>query len=161
MAIGRSRPPDRNGMDGDPEIRIREIRIFRKFFFRFFSLLRTSWDLRVTPRMFRYHLIRIRTGKSGFSKIRIFRFFDFLSLKTLQYGCLWTPLDQPKSPVPVPQYRGSSTSVLVGSRGVHRHPYCWALSLKKAKRPRGPSEASGGSCGGRTPSETTRGQPRG
>ena len=39
-----------------------------------------------------------------FSKIQVFRFFDFLSLKTLQYGCLWTPLDQPKSPVPVPRY---------------------------------------------------------
>ena len=26
--------------------------------------------------------------------------FSFLSLKTLQYGCLLTPLDQPKSPVP-------------------------------------------------------------
>ena len=32
-------PADRNGMDGDPEIRIRirEIRIFRKFFFAFFA----------------------------------------------------------------------------------------------------------------------------
>ena len=126
MATGSPRPPDPNAMRGDPEIRIqiREIRIFRKFFFRFFSLLWTSWDLRVTPRMFRYHLIRIRTGKSGFSKIRIFRFFDFLSLKTLQYGCLWTPLDQPKSPVPVPQYCGtflvlkSTFSVLNGTASV-------------------------------------------
>ena len=32
-------------------------------------------------------------GNPVFSKIRIFRFFDFLSLKTLQYGCLWTCLD--------------------------------------------------------------------
>ena len=48
---------------------------FSGIFFCFFSLLWTSWDLRVTPRMFPYHLIRIRTGKSGFSKIRIFRFF--------------------------------------------------------------------------------------
>ena len=39
-----------------------------------------------------------------FSKIRIFRFFDFLSLKTLQYGCLWTRLDPTRSPVPVPRY---------------------------------------------------------
>ena len=73
------------------------------FFFAFFA----SMDLlgpQGHPWMFRYHLIRIRTGKSGFSKIRIFRFFDFLSLKTLQYGCLWTPLDQPKSPVPVLRY---------------------------------------------------------
>ena len=80
-------------------IRIREIRIFRNFFFRFFSLLWTSWDLRVTPRMIRNHLIRIRTGKSGFSKIRIFRFIDFLSLKTLQYGCLMTPLDYLMDPL--------------------------------------------------------------
>ena len=54
---------------------------FPEIFFSLFSLLRTFWDLRVTPQMFRYHLIRIRTGKSGFSKIRIFRFFEFLSLK--------------------------------------------------------------------------------
>ena len=40
-------------------------------------------------------------GNPVFRKIRTCRFFDFLSLKTLQYGCLWTPLDQPKSPVPV------------------------------------------------------------
>ena len=95
----------RNAMEADPEIRIRirEIRIFRNFF-SLFSLLRTSWDLRVTPWMFRYHLIRIRTGKSVFSKIWIFRFFDFLSLKTLQYGCLWTRLAPTRSPVPVPRY---------------------------------------------------------
>ena len=73
---------------------------FSGIFFFAFSLLWTSWDLRVTPRMVRNHLIWIQTGKSGFSKIRIFRFFDFLSLKTLQYGCLMTPLDQPKSLVP-------------------------------------------------------------
>ena len=72
----RSRNPDLD--QGNPD--------FPEFFFRFFLLLRTSWDLRVTPRMFRYHLIRIRTGKYGFSKIQIFGFFDFLSLKTLQRG---------------------------------------------------------------------------
>ncbi len=106
MATGSPWGPSRNAMEAGPEIRIRirEIRIFRKNFFSLFLLLRTPWDLRVTPRMFPYHLIRIRTGKSGFSKIRIFRFFDFLSLKTLQYGCLMTPLDQPNSLVPVPRY---------------------------------------------------------
>ena len=103
MATGSPFGPHRNAMDADPEIRIRirEIRIFRNFFFAFFA----SMDLlgpQGHPRMVRNHLIRIRTGKSGFSKIRIFRFFDFLSLKTLQHGCLLTPLDQPKSPVPVP-----------------------------------------------------------
>ena len=36
MATGSPFGPDRNGIGGDPEIRIREIRIFRKFFFRFF-----------------------------------------------------------------------------------------------------------------------------
>ena len=35
-----------------------------------------------------------------FFKNSDFSFFYFLSLKTLQYGCLLTPLDQPKSPVP-------------------------------------------------------------
>merc|ERR1711994_1117091 len=53
-------------------------------------------------------------GNPVFSKIRIFRFFDFLSLKTLQYGCLWTRLDQPKSPVPVLRYCGTF-SVLYGT----------------------------------------------
>ena len=65
------------------EIRIREIWIFRKFFFRFFSLLWTSWDLRVTPRMVRYHLIRIRTGKSSFFEHPFFLFFRLLKLRTL------------------------------------------------------------------------------
>ena len=39
MATGSPFGPDRNGMDGDPEIRIRirEIRIFRNFFFAFFA----------------------------------------------------------------------------------------------------------------------------
>ena len=37
MAIGSLSTPNRNGMDVDPEIRIREIRIFRKFFFAFFA----------------------------------------------------------------------------------------------------------------------------
>ena len=78
--------------------------VFPEIFFSLFLLLWTSWDLRVTPRMDRNHLIRIRTGKSGFSKIRIFRFFAFLSLKTLQHGCLWTRLDPPKSLVSVPRY---------------------------------------------------------
>ena len=77
---------------------------FSGFFFLLFWLLWTSWDLRVNPRMFRNHLIRIRTEKSGFSKIRFFRFFDFLSVKTLQYGCPLTPLDQTKSLVPVLRY---------------------------------------------------------
>ena len=57
-----------------------------EIFFSLFSLLRTSWDLRNTPRRFPYHLIRIQTGKSGFSKIQIFQFFHFLSLKTPQHG---------------------------------------------------------------------------
>ena len=39
-----------------------------------------------------------------FSKIRIVRFFEFLSLKALQYGCLWTRLDPTRSPVPVLRY---------------------------------------------------------
>ena len=39
MATGSPFGPDRNGMGGDPEIRIRirEIRFFRKFFFAFFG----------------------------------------------------------------------------------------------------------------------------
>ena len=72
----------------------------------FFSLFFASMDLlgpQGHPRMFRYHLIRIRIWirEIRFFEIRTFCFFDFLSLKTLQYGCLMTPLDQPKSLVPV------------------------------------------------------------
>ena len=105
LATGSPFGPHRNAMDVDPEIRIREIRIFRKFFFRFFSLLRTPWGLRVTPRRFPYHLIRIRTGKSGFFENPFFSFFRLFELKkTLQYGCLWTRLDPTRSPVPVPRY---------------------------------------------------------
>ena len=47
---------------------------------------------------------------------------------------LSVPLSTEKVPLStekVPQYRGNGTSVLVGSRGVHRHPYCRALSLKR------------------------------
>ena len=80
--------PDRNGMDADPDIRIRIFRIF-------FSLLWTSWDLRVTPRMVRNHLIRIRTGKSGFSKIQIFHFFRLFKLKD---ATTWVSIDSP-SPI--------------------------------------------------------------
>ena len=52
------------------------------------------------PRMFRYHLIRIRIWirEIRFFEIRTFCFFDFLSLKTLQYGCLMTPLDHLMDP---------------------------------------------------------------
>ena len=83
-------------MEADPEIRIREIRFFRKFFW----LLRTSWDLRVTPRMVRNHLIRIRTGKSGFSKIQIFRFFEnpdfsIFRLFKLKDPKTWVSIDSP------------------------------------------------------------------
>ena len=105
MATGSPFGSDRNGMDADPEIRIRENRILSGIFFSLFSLLRTPWDLRVTPRRFPYHLIRIRTGKSGFFENPDFSFFRLFKLKdTLQYGCLWTPLDQPKSPVLVLRY---------------------------------------------------------
>ena len=37
MATGSPFGPHRNAMDADPEIRIREIRIFRNFFFAFFA----------------------------------------------------------------------------------------------------------------------------
>ena len=37
-----------------------------------------------------------------------------------------------KVPKKVPQYRGTSTSDLFGSRRVHRHPYCRGFKLKKA-----------------------------
>ena len=37
MATGSPFGPHRNAMDVDPEIRIREIRIFRNFFFVFFA----------------------------------------------------------------------------------------------------------------------------
>ena len=44
------------------------------------------------------------------------------------------PLSTEKVPLStekVPQYRGTSTSDL-GSRGVHRHPFCRGFKLKKA-----------------------------
>ena len=61
MATGSPFGPLRNGMDGDPEIRIRirENRILSGIFFSLFSLLWTPWDLRVTPRMDRNHIISI------------------------------------------------------------------------------------------------------
>ena len=70
-------------------------------FFRFYGPLGTSGSL---PGGSRTTYSGSGPGNPFFSKIRIFRFFDFLSLKTQQYGCLWTPLDQPKSPVPVLRY---------------------------------------------------------
>ena len=64
MATGSPFGPDRNGMEADPEIRIRirEIRFFRIFFFAFFA----STDLlgpQGRPRMDRNHLIRIRENR--------------------------------------------------------------------------------------------------
>ena len=64
---------------------------FPEIFFSLFSLLWTSWDLRVTPRMDRNHLIRIRTGKSGFFESPFFFVFRLFKLKPLQYWRLWTP----------------------------------------------------------------------
>ena len=87
-------------MDGDPEIRvwIRKIRFFRKFFFAFFA----SMDLlgpQGHPRTDRSREIRTRIREIRFFENLDFSFFDFLSLKTLQYGCLWTPLLLPTKPV--------------------------------------------------------------
>ena len=64
-------------------------------FFSLFLLLWTSWDLRDTPQMFRYHLIRFRTVKSGISKIRIFRFFWLFKLKD---PTIWVSNDSPWLP---------------------------------------------------------------
>ena len=109
MATGSFWPSLRNGMDGDPEfrIRIREIRKNRKFFFASTDLLGPQ----VRPRMDRNHLIRIRIRgirffrKSGFFENTFFLlFFAFLSLKPQQYGCLWTRLDLTRSLVPVLRY---------------------------------------------------------
>ena len=94
MATGSPFGPDCNGMDGDPEIwiRIRKIRFFRNFFFRFFWLLQTSWDLRVTPRMDRNHLIRIWTRVAMIClgtdrEIRFFRTSVFFRL--LKHEKFW------------------------------------------------------------------------
>ena len=59
-------------------------------FLSLFSLLWTSWDLRVTPRMFPHHLIRIRTGKSGFFKNPFFSFFRLFELKD---PAIWVSMD--------------------------------------------------------------------
>ena len=61
----------------------------------FFSLLRTSWDLRVTPRMVRYHLIRTRSGKSGFFENPDFSFFRLFELKD---PTIWVSMDSPGPP---------------------------------------------------------------
>ena len=106
MPTGSPWPPDRNAMRGDPEIRIRirEIRFFRNFFFAFFGFYGLLGPQGHPPDAPEPPNPDPDLGNPVFRKIRTFRFFDFLSLKTLQYGCLWTPLDQPKSPVPVPRY---------------------------------------------------------
>ena len=87
MATGSPWGPIRNAVGGDPDPGNPD------FPEKIFSLLRTSWDLRVTPRMVRNHLIRIRTGKSGFFEHPLFRFFALLSLEPLKYGCLWNRPD--------------------------------------------------------------------
>ena len=60
------------------------------FFFHFFSLLRTCWDLRVTPWRFPYHLIRIWTGKSGFFENPDLSFFRLFKLKD---PAIWVSMD--------------------------------------------------------------------
>ena len=92
MATGSPWGPIRNAVGGDPEIRIRirEIRIFRNFFFAFFA----SMDL-LGPQG---HPPDVPVPPNPDREIRFFEnpdfsFFDFLSLKTLQYECLWTRLD--------------------------------------------------------------------
>ena len=76
---------------GNP-VRIRLNRIFRKSGIFFFLLLRTPWDLRVTPRMVRYHLIRTRSGKSGFFENPDFSFFRLFELKD---PTIWVSMDSP------------------------------------------------------------------
>ena len=51
LAICSFWPPDRNAMRGDPKIRIwiREIRIFRKFFFAYFSFYGLLGASELTP----------------------------------------------------------------------------------------------------------------
>ena len=101
MATGSPFGPDFNAMEADPEIRvrIREIRIFWKSFFRFFRFygpLGTSGsppDVPVPPNPDPDREIRFLENLD-------FSFFYFLSLNTLQYGCLWTRLDPTRSPVP-------------------------------------------------------------
>ena len=83
MAIGSPFGPYFNAMDADPEIRvrIREIRFFRKsgiLFFCFYGPRGSPLDEPESPNP------HPDPGNPVFSKIRIFRFFDFLSLKTLQ-----------------------------------------------------------------------------
>ena len=96
MATGSPWGLIRNAMEADREIRIRDIRIFRNFFFAFFA----SMDL-LGPQG---HPLDGPESPNPdreirFSKIQIFRFFDFLSLKTLQHGCLLTQGDQLKSSI--------------------------------------------------------------
>ena len=58
-------------------------------FFVLFSLLLASWDLRVTSRMVQNHQIRIRTRKSGFSKIRIFPLSEKLKFPEINKVNSW------------------------------------------------------------------------
>ena len=101
MATGSPFGSLRNGMEAEPEIRIRirENRILSgNFFFAFFASTDPLGPQKHSPE------VPVPPNPDPDREIRIFRFFDFLSLKTLQYGCLWTPLDQLKSPVPVLRY---------------------------------------------------------
>ena len=95
MATGSPFGPDRNGIGGDPEIRlrIREIRFFRKIFFAFFGFYGPLGTSGSPPDGPEPPNPDPDPANPVFSKIRIFCFFDFLSLKTLQYGCIWTGLE--------------------------------------------------------------------
>ena len=95
MATGSPRPPDCNAMEADPEIRvrIREIRFFRNFFFAFFCFYGPLATLGSSLNGPELQNPDPDPGNPVFSKIRFFRFFAILSLKPLQYGCLWTHLD--------------------------------------------------------------------
>ena len=101
MATGTSRPPDRNAMGGDPDPVNPD---FPEFFFSLFfastDLLGPQGhppDVPVPPNPDPDWEIR-------FFRTSVFSFFQLFKLKDPAYGCLWTPLDPTRSPVPVPRY---------------------------------------------------------
>ena len=99
MATGSPRPPHQSlrttsgsGSSGSGKSG------FSGIFFSLFLLLWTSWDLRVTPPDGQESPNPDPDREIRFFENPDFSIFRLFKLKTLQHGCLLTPLDQPKSP---------------------------------------------------------------
>ena len=91
MATGSPFGPDRNGMDGDPEIRIREIRIFRNFFFAFFASMDLLGPQGHPPD------VPVPPNPDPDREIRFFENPDFLFFRLfkLKDPTIWVSMDSP------------------------------------------------------------------